>query len=265
MRNKDPIERFKLYIVGTISYFFLTTPFCKPFNPIIGETYSGHYKDGGKVYLEQISHHPPVSYMLYYGPNESYKIWGPTMFSANAGLNTMKLTTKGWRKIQFGDTQQIISNTFPNEAYEGLFWGTQIAETIGDMEFVDTENDIYCKISFGGVKKKPSDYIDGTITVNGKAVSTISGTCLGWIEIDGQRYFDYRHSLPFQMEPEHSPLWSDFRYRPDFLYLKNGHLDNAQKHKEELEQVQRKDGKLRKEYKEQREKMEKLEKKGKGK
>lgn len=54
-----------------------------------------------------------------------------------------------------------------------------MAQTVGSMEFVDEENKIYCKISFGHVKKKPCDYIEGIITVDGKTVSTISGTCLG--------------------------------------------------------------------------------------
>jgi len=192
--------------------------------------------------------------MLYYGPNEAYKIWGPSMFATNAGLTAVKLITKGWRKVQFADTQQIISNTFPNEQYEGVFWGTPTAETVGDMEFVDNDNNIYCKLNFGKVKKKASDYIEGQITVNDKVVANISGTCLGWIEIDGMRYFDFRYSLPFKFEDEPSSLPSDFRYRLDYLHLKNGYLEIAQKYKDEQENLQRKDGKLRKEYKEKREK-----------
>ena len=47
------------------------------------------------------------------------------------------------------------------------------------MEFVDKENNIYCNISFGKVKKRPTDYIEGTITVNGEPVSQITGTYLG--------------------------------------------------------------------------------------
>ena len=35
----------------------------KPFNPIIGETFQG-FLNGNPVYLEQISHHPPISYYL---------------------------------------------------------------------------------------------------------------------------------------------------------------------------------------------------------
>lgn len=47
------------------------------------------------------------------------------------------------------------------------------------MEFNDGANKIYCNISFGKVKKRPTDYIEGTIFVNGEPVSQITGTYLG--------------------------------------------------------------------------------------
>jgi len=37
----------------------------------------------------------------------------------------------------------------------------------------------------GSMKKKPSDYFDAVINVNGKPVSKVMGTYLGWLEIDG--------------------------------------------------------------------------------
>jgi hypothetical protein len=38
----------------------------------LGETLQAEYNDGSKVYVEQTSHHPPVSSFLLYGPNENY-------------------------------------------------------------------------------------------------------------------------------------------------------------------------------------------------
>lgn len=57
-----------------------------------------------------------------------------------------------------------------------------------------------------------------------------------------------------------SPLYSDFKYRPDYLHLKQGrslfkylkflpkigYVEKAQKEKETLEDIQRHDAKLRK-------------------
>jgi len=40
----------------------------KPFNPILGETWQAHLADGTSIFLEQISHHPPVSAFQLIGP-----------------------------------------------------------------------------------------------------------------------------------------------------------------------------------------------------
>jgi len=247
--SADPIERFRLYIVASICYFFMTPSFAKPLNPILGETFNGHYDDGSHLYLEQISHHPPVSYMLYYGPKEAYKFWGPSQFAASAGFNSVTLTTKAWRKINFKDNNQTIHNTLPNESFEGTLLGTCVHQTIGNMEFVDEDNKIHCNIHFGKVKKRPSDYFEGVITVDGKPVSTVQGTYMGYIEIDNKRYFDYRYTQPFECRQEKSPLVSDFQYRPDKALLGYGYYDEAQKEKEQLEHIQRTDAKLRKQHK----------------
>jgi len=251
VKTTDPVERFKFYMVAQICYFFMTSSFAKPLNPILGETCRGYYEDGSRFYLEQISHHPPISYMLYHGPKDTYKFYGPSQFSASAGLNSITLSTKAWRRIHFKDTDQIIHNTFPDEYYDGTLLGTTVHETIGNMELKDEANGIYCNIAFGKVKKKPSDYIEGTIFVKGEPVSQITGTYLGWLEIDGKRYFDYRYTQPFECKIEKSPLASDFQYRPDKALLALGHYDDAQKEKEQLEHIQRTDAKLRKQYKEE--------------
>ena len=69
------------------------------------------------------------------------------------------------------------------------------------------------------MKKKQSDYFEASINVNGKSVSKISGTYLGWIDIDGMRYYDYRHCMPFELQVEKAPLYSDSQYRLDIATL----------------------------------------------
>ena len=43
------------------------------------------YSDGTKVYCEQISHHPPISYFLIVGPNNSYRYSGYYDFEVVGG------------------------------------------------------------------------------------------------------------------------------------------------------------------------------------
>lgn len=71
-------------------------------------------------------------------------------------------------------------------------------ETLGSIDFVDKENNIRCLVTIGKVKKKPSDYISGEITINGNVASKVSGSYNGFIEFDGIRYWDFRHVKPFK-------------------------------------------------------------------
>lgn len=70
---KDPLERMKYSVVIMIATGILTVQSEKPFNPILGETYQG-YVDGCPLYIEQISHHPPIS--AYYMVGRGYKMYG---------------------------------------------------------------------------------------------------------------------------------------------------------------------------------------------
>ena len=76
----DPLERLKFVILSSVCYINFTHSFGKPLNPIIGETYQAHLEDGSAIYMEQISHHPPVSYMLIDGPCNSYQWSGYSVF-----------------------------------------------------------------------------------------------------------------------------------------------------------------------------------------
>lgn len=100
--------------------------------------------------------------------------------------------------------------------------GQTVHSTIGSMEFTDEANKISCIIELGKVKKRPTDYIEAVITVNGQPVSKLTGTYLGWLEFDGKRYFDFRYTQPFQPELIQSPLHSDFHYRADRALLAKG-------------------------------------------
>lgn len=54
-----------------------------------------------------MSHHPPVSYIIIEGPNNSYRFSGYLEFSLKASLNSMKLEVKGLRTVTFKDGTKI--------------------------------------------------------------------------------------------------------------------------------------------------------------
>lgn len=69
--------------------------------------------------------------------------------------------------------------------------GTMKVESKGLITFTDKANCITAEISIGDVKKKPSDYLAGTIKQHDRIVCNIQGTYMGFIEFDALRYWDY--------------------------------------------------------------------------
>lgn len=101
--NKDDIEKLKYTIVASLSSFFCSSFFLKPLNPVLGETYEGLFSDGSKFYLEQTSHHPPVSHYEVYGPKNKWYYSGYSAYSSSAGLNSCGVINKGKRSMKFSD------------------------------------------------------------------------------------------------------------------------------------------------------------------
>jgi hypothetical protein len=92
---KDPVERMKYIMLCSVAFIGNCHSFDKPLNPILGETYEGSLPDGSHVYMEQVSHRPPVSYMLHEGPDNLYQFSGYSSFSAGAWLNSIELKVTG--------------------------------------------------------------------------------------------------------------------------------------------------------------------------
>lgn len=204
----DLVERMKLVIVATLGNFPVANTFLKPLNPILGETFEARYYDGTKLYSEQISHHPPVNCFLVYGPNKNYTYSGYYLYDAKAGFNSLTVRNRGLRRVQFHDGQ-VIKYNFAYELYSGTFMGTMKHETLGEITFKDEQHGIECTVLIGQVKKKPSDYFQGEIKVNGQVKSKVYGSYLGFIEFDTVRYWDFRYVLPVKVTLDDTPLLSD--------------------------------------------------------
>mmetsp|Transcript_25987 Transcript_25987/g.25578 ORF Transcript_25987/g.25578 Transcript_25987/m.25578 type:complete len:305 (-) Transcript_25987:40-954(-) len=242
--TSDPLERMKLVIVCSISSYIHTSTFLKPLNPILGETLHARLEDGGEMWAEQTSHHPPVSHFYIEGPNKNYVCHGYYNYTAKAGLNSVTITNVGKKVFQFPDGQ-IITHNLPNELFAGTFFGTMRHESLGVLVFTDSLNRYKAKVEFAFNKNLPSDYISGEITdIYGNKISEISGTYCGHIEIDGKRYWDARHIRPFRIDYD-IILPSDSEIREDIVTLRRGLVDEAQAAKEALEVLQRHDRKLR--------------------
>ena len=102
------------------------------------------------------------------------------------------------------------------------------------------------------MKKKPSDYFDSVMYIDGHPKHKIYGTYCGHIEIDCKRYWDGRDIQPFPLKFEDDKkilLPSNWDKREDLVFLRENRMDEAQNEKEKLEELQRRDAKLRKKFK----------------
>lgn len=98
--NSSPEEKIKAAVLFQISTAILVISMNKPFNPILGETYQG-FIDDCPVFLEQISHHPPICRYIFYG--RGYKIYGTIEPKIALGLNCVKGWSSPLNYIQFDD------------------------------------------------------------------------------------------------------------------------------------------------------------------
>lgn len=243
-KDKNVVEKLKYIIVATISSFYCSCFFLKPLNPVLGETYESIFGDGSKIYLEQSSHHPPISHYEIYGPNKSWYFSGYSKFGSSAGLNSLSLSNEGKRCISFSDGATFKFNFF-KETFKNTFYGNVKYETHGEVLYSDIKNNILCKVQIGHVNGKTKDYLSGQIIHNGIVASTLSGSYMSHIDFDNTRYWDIRNNFPIKIIETSNQLQSSALYRKDRKYLENGNLLEAQLEKEKLEKIQRNDRHLR--------------------
>lgn len=103
---------------------------------------------------------------------------------------------------------------------------------------------------------RAQDFFSGEITRKGQKVSDVYGNYLGFADFDGQRYWDLRDMKTFPVvgEPLDKCLPSDSRLRSDSQALIQGDVENAQKIKDTMEAIQRRDREMREAATKRREK-----------
>ena len=117
-------ERVKLtatWFVAGLQHAFQS--WRKPFNPILGETWAGGLPDGSEIFLEQTSHHPPVSAFQLVGPGRRYVFSGLSQPEVGFKGVDVRTTAKGARSIVFADDGLRIHVTFPSYLMRGVLGG----------------------------------------------------------------------------------------------------------------------------------------------
>jgi hypothetical protein len=272
------LERMKNVIAMSISGLHFTCRMDKPFNPILGETFQGVFSDGTQVLLEQVSHHPPISSWNVIGPNNSFKFTGNGLPVAKFRTNSMIVGINARNVIEFADGTSIKFQ-FPKFSINGLIMGSRIVEYFGNWVFYDEANGLVCVLEFtdntenmGGwftakniVHK--SDYFTGiiqkgtvvfgehsddstghvSIDLKGKPLCRVEGSWIENVKFDGVSYWDRKEHASESERPTAPSfvLPSDSRFRSDAEAVRALDWSKAETEKLRLEEIQRRDRKLR--------------------
>ncbi|EKX40994.1 hypothetical protein GUITHDRAFT_96169 [Guillardia theta CCMP2712] len=248
----DPVERLKHVTACFIACIHTTSQFVKPFNPTLGETLQASFDGGVRLYLEQTSHHPPVTSWQVVGPNNSFQYIGWSTYEASFGYNKLYVKQSGIRMCQFPDGTTIEVG-FTMDRYNNVYWGDVIQEVLGGYTFLDTKNSISCTIELNPCKGLPSDTFIGSINrldAQGEIINSIcnvEGSFLGFLDFNGHRYWDISSNTGRDpvFDPLEKCLPSDSRFREDRNALVNGEVERAQVEKVRIEERQRRERRLR--------------------
>lgn len=93
----------------------------QPLNPILGETYSAFLDKDTEIHLEQISHHPPLSY--FYITNPEFKCYGHFQAKPKLRLPNVSVKIEGRMNIQFLNSGNRYVLTQPNLRIKGVMTG----------------------------------------------------------------------------------------------------------------------------------------------
>lgn len=157
------------------------------------------------------------------GPYGNYKYYGYSNYGSGAGLNSLKVTNKGKRWVEFKDKHKIEFN-FCYEYFSNSFWGTLRHESLGEVQFKDLNFGFECTIKFDSVKKKPTDYFSANIKLKNLDVCKVYGSYLSYIEFNGIRYWDIRENIPIEFIDVDNKLKSSSNVRRDRVCLSEGNF-----------------------------------------
>lgn len=275
--TSDKIERMKLISVACFASIYLNLRMKKSFNPLLGETSQATLEDGSRVFLEQISHHPPMMCLYCVGKDNCYIYSHSCVPNGDFKINFILLNLGLKAKIVFKDGQTIKIVNIPKIKITGLIQGTRSSYFKGYHESIDVQSNLRTVIYIdfgkkkhyiGSTKTHTRDQIEGiiyestniNIPCNPKGCRIedltdikekkvfITGSIFDKIDCDGKNYWHIDKILPLKMYFDPSPIPSDWRYREDLILVRRKDCQAADKWKDAIEIRQRRDRKERENF-----------------
>ncbi|KAK8852413.1 hypothetical protein M9Y10_017387 [Tritrichomonas musculus] len=262
VRETDPQQRLSLFTIGIIAAFHLYAQPKKPWNPVLGETFVGKWPNGITIYGEQTSHHPPVSNVQITSPDNSWKVDAQFNFEIDQGIFQIDIIQKGKIVLTIYDGTRYVWE-FPTISVFGIIKGERTIRVKSPLEIRDETHKLTSYVQISPKKNKKINELKHArvTTVYGgvfhgktydekktKFTSIISGDYASKLYINGEQCWDIATDLsqkPLEIIPDDEILPSDCRYRIDRGFLIQNDMDTAENAKKIIEELQRRDAKLR--------------------
>ncbi|CAN1834362.1 Oxysterol-binding protein-related protein 2A [Linum perenne] len=247
---------------------------CKPFNPLLGETYEADYPDKGlRFFSEKVSHHPTL--IACHCEGRGWRFWADSDIHSKFWGQSIQLDPVGVLTLEFDDGERFQWSKVTT-AIRNLILGKVYCDHHGMMN-ITGNRDYSCKLKFKeqSLLDRNPHQVNGFVEdVSGKKVATVYGK---W---DDSMYYTLGDGTgkSRNTNPSTNLLWkstkppsnltrynltsfaitvneltpglkeklppTDSRLRPDQRHLENGEYDKANVEKQRLEKRQRMSRKL---------------------
>nr|XP_012307303.1 oxysterol-binding protein-related protein 7 isoform X1 [Aotus nancymaae]XP_012307304.1 oxysterol-binding protein-related protein 7 isoform X1 [Aotus nancymaae]XP_012307305.1 oxysterol-binding protein-related protein 7 isoform X1 [Aotus nancymaae]XP_012307306.1 oxysterol-binding protein-related protein 7 isoform X1 [Aotus nancymaae] len=270
-RVADPCERMVYVAAFAVSAYSSTyhRAGCKPFNPVLGETYECERPDRGFRFIsEQVSHHPPIS--ACHAESENFTFWQDMKWKNKFWGKSLEIVPVGTVNVslpRFGDHFEWNKVT---SCIHNVLSGQRWIEHYGEVLIRNTQDSsCHCKITFCKAKYWSSNVheVQGAVLSRSGRVlhrlfgkwheglyrgPTPGGQCI-WkptpclppdsMPPDHERNFGFTQFAlelnELTAELKRSLPSTDTRLRPDQRYLEEGNIQAAEAQKRRIEQLQR--------------------------
>ncbi|KAJ4815213.1 OSBP(oxysterol binding protein)-related protein 1C [Rhynchospora pubera] len=245
---------------------------CKPFNPLLGETYEADFPDKGiRFFSEKVSHHPMV--VACHCEGNGWKFWADSTLKSKFWGRSIQLDPVGVLTLEFDDGEVFQWSKVTTSIYN-LILGKLYCDHYGTMR-IQGNREFSCKLKFKeqSIIDRNPHQVQGVVQDrHGKTVATLLGK---WDESMRFVHGDYfggkgkgteqlsdarvlwKRSKPAKFPTRYNLTRfaitlneltpglkeklppTDSRLRPDQRCLENGEYDRANSEKLRLEQRQR--------------------------
>ncbi|KAL2233678.1 oxysterol-binding protein-related protein 1D [Sesamum indicum] len=249
---------------------------CKPFNPLLGETYEADYPDKGlRFFSEKVSHHPMI--VACHCEGRGWKFWADSNLKGKFWGRSIQLDPVGVLTLQFEDGETFQWSKVTTSIYN-IIIGKIYCDHYGTMR-IKGSGTYSCKIKFKEqsiIDRNPHQvhgfvqdnrtgkkmavllgkwdeamyYVMGDPTTKPNGYDPMTEAVLLW-ERDKSVAKTRYNLTPFaislnELTPELQKKLppTDSRLRPDQRHLENGEYELANAEKLRLEQLQRQARKL---------------------